>query len=106
VSGAGRARLTTTCGNAFLERFDVVITADDVRDGKPNPEPYLTAASRLQARPDECLVVENAPLGIRAAKGAGMDCVALTTTLDARFLTEADAVLATLGDVSAVVSSR
>jgi beta-phosphoglucomutase len=61
--------------------FDVLVTGDQVIDGKPDPEPYQIAAERLNLDPGECLAVENAPLGIRSAKAAGMACVALATTL-------------------------
>jgi beta-phosphoglucomutase len=61
--------------------FDVLVTGDQVIDGKPDPEPYQIAAERLSLDPGECLAVENAPLGIRSAKAAGMACVALATTL-------------------------
>lgn len=105
VSGATRARLIATCGAPFLGRFEAIVTGDDVRRGKPAPEPYLCAASKLGVLPAQCLVVENAPLGIASAKSAGMDCVAITSTLDAKFLREADVVISHLGQLSAVVSS-
>ncbi len=105
VSGAARARLLATCGDEFLGHFDAVVTSEDVRRGKPDPEPYLRAAERLAVEPKHCLVVENAPLGIHSAKSAGMDCVAVTSTLDERFLSEADVVISSLGDLGGVVSS-
>ncbi len=71
--------------------FDAVVTGDQVARGKPDPEPYRIAAERLGLPPAECLAVENAPLGIRSAKGAGMGCVALETTLSAEQLTAAGA---------------
>jgi len=66
--------------------FDTMVTGDQVSRGKPDPEPYRTAAARLGLSPAECLVVENAPLGIQSAKTAGMACVALETTLAAERL--------------------
>jgi beta-phosphoglucomutase len=105
VSGAGRVRLTKTCGADFLELFGVVITGDDVTHGKPHPEPYLRAAEALVVPADRCLVVENAPLGIRAAKAAGMDCVAIMSTLGRPFLLDADLVVSSLDEIRPVVSS-
>ncbi len=102
VSGAGRSRLKATCGSDFLELFDAVVTADDFGRGKPAPDPYLMAAKHLSLRPDECLVVENAPLGIRAAKAANMDCVAISSTLDKRHLLEADVVIENLAQLCRV----
>jgi len=72
----------------FTKRFEVIITADDVRKTKPDPEPYTTAATRLSVSPERCIVIENAPLGVTAAKKAKMVCIALTTTLDQKYLNE------------------
>ena len=74
----------------------VLITADAVTRGKPDPEPYLRAASALGASPPDCIVFEDAPAGVRAGKAAGMQVVALTTTLPASELTEADEIVASL----------
>jgi beta-phosphoglucomutase len=102
VSGAGRNRLMATCGSNFLEMFDIVVTADDFGRGKPAPDPYILAAKNLSLSPDECLVVENAPLGVRAAKAANMDCVAISSTLDKRHLRQADVVIENLGQLCQV----
>ncbi|QIS13914.1 HAD-IA family hydrolase [Nocardia arthritidis] len=56
---------------------DVLITADDVSTGKPAPEGYLTAASRLGVEPRDCVVIEDAPAGLHAAKAAGMRAIAI-----------------------------
>jgi beta-phosphoglucomutase len=71
--------------------YDAIVAGDQVSRGKPDPEPYRTAAEQLGVPPSECLVIENAPLGIRSARAAGMDCVALQTTLDAGQLSAAGA---------------
>lgn len=76
-----------------LENMDTVISGNDVSKGKPDPEPYLIAAERLGTKISECIVVENAPLGIIAAKSAGMKCIGIATTLDASFLNNADVVV-------------
>ena len=52
--------------------FDEVITADDVKNGKPAPDIYLEAALRLGVRPERCLALEDAPAGIDSARAAGM----------------------------------
>jgi sugar-phosphatase len=57
-----------------------LITADDVKQGKPSPEPYLVAAERLRIAASRCVVVEDAPAGIEAARAAGMQVIAMTTT--------------------------
>jgi HAD superfamily hydrolase (TIGR01509 family) len=58
-------------------RFEVVVTADDVANGKPAPDAFLRAAERLDAKPQACLVLEDAPNGIAAARAAGMRCAAV-----------------------------
>lgn len=73
-----------------LDLFEVIVTGDQVSRGKPGPEPYRLAAGRLGLVPGECLVVENAPLGIQAAKAAGMACIALETSLPAEQLAGAE----------------
>jgi beta-phosphoglucomutase len=73
--------------------FHFIITGDEVNRAKPFPDPYLIAAARLELRPEECAVVENAPLGIEAAKNAGMYCVAIETTLGREYLQSADCIL-------------
>ena len=75
-----------------------LVTADDITRGKPDPEPFLIAARRLGVRPEECLVVEDAPSGLAAARAAGCASLALTTSTPAQEL-DADLVVASLADV-------
>ena len=79
--------------------FDFIITGDEVPRAKPFPDPYLTAARQLGLRPEECAVVENAPLGIESAKHAGMCCIAIETTLGRDYLNAADYVLQDIIDL-------
>lgn len=67
-----------------------LVTADDISQGKPNPEPYLKAAELLKTAARECVVIEDAPAGIRAGKAAGARVLALQTT-------EKDELLASAG---------
>ncbi len=92
ITGASRFRLQSSNKPGFLRRFDAIVTAEDVARGKPDPEAFLLGANRLGLRPRDCLVVENAPLGISAAKSAGMRCLAITSTLNALELSEADVI--------------
>ena len=73
--------------------FDVVISEDDVERTKPDPQPYLKTAEKLELMPQECVVIENAPRGIQAAKKAGMTCIAITTTLPKEDLGKADIIV-------------
>jgi beta-phosphoglucomutase len=73
--------------------FDFIITGDEVPRAKPFPDPYLVAAHQLQLEPSQCVVVENAPLGIESARNAGMYCIAVETTLGKEYLSTADCIL-------------
>jgi HAD superfamily hydrolase (TIGR01549 family) len=71
--------------------FDAVVTADEIAEGLPDPEPFRAAAAQLGRPPSECLAVANAPSGIQSAKAAGMSCVALETALLGEELSRAGA---------------
>jgi len=81
------------------EFFPVTIAAEDVREGKPHPEGYISAAKKLgeifgrEIRPERCVVCEDSPTGISAAKAAGMKVLGLSTTYDPKDLTHADCVV-------------
>ena len=93
VSASPREKLDKTVPKEFLVKFDVIISQEDSTNGKPSPDPYLNAAKKLKISPAECLVIENAPLGIKSAKKAGMYCIAICSTLDKTFLSEADEII-------------
>lgn len=82
---------------AALPVPDVLITAELVARGKPDPEPYLLAAERLGLAPGDCTVFEDAPAGVQAGKAAGMQVVGITTTVSAEELAGADFVVPDLG---------
>jgi beta-phosphoglucomutase len=86
--------------------FDFIITGDEVSRAKPNPDPYLAAARQLGLKAEECLVVENAPLGIEAAKNAGMYCIAIETTLGREYLKLADCIVPRIEDLLEVPALR
>ncbi len=94
VTGGNKERVMSTLENfGLVDYFQAFITSDDVKETKPSPQPYLLASIELGVRPEECVVIENAPLGIRSGKAAGMKVVALTTTLKPQYLREADVVV-------------
>lgn len=78
-----------------------LVTADDVRDGKPSPEPYLAGAKRLGLDPRLCIVIEDAPAGVEAGKKAGMRVIGIASTHSRDALQEkgADLVLENLSDL-------
>lgn len=85
---------------AGLVAPEAVVTADDITRGKPAPEPFLVAARRLGVDPARCLVVEDAPAGLRAGRAAGAATLAVTTTSTAQELEpDADAVVQDLSEV-------
>lgn len=98
-----------TSGTRFLattrmRRFDVpipeiLVTAEDVKRGKPDPEPYLKGAELLKVNPADCVVVEDAPAGIRAARAAGMKVISLPSTYPEDELHEADAIVSGLSKI-------
>ncbi|GBD92812.1 beta-phosphoglucomutase [bacterium BMS3Abin05] len=92
VTGSIWENIRSVLDQGTVDLFDEVVTGHDVQNGKPHPEPYLTAAEKLGIPAENCLVVENAPFGITAAKKAGMFCVAVESTLDKSYLQEADLI--------------
>jgi sugar-phosphatase len=78
---------------------EVLVTSDDVTNGKPHPEPYLKGAEGLGYQAAECLVIEDAPAGIQSARASGMRVLGLTTTYARDILGHADAVIGKLGQI-------
>ncbi|MDI9337858.1 MAG: HAD family phosphatase [Alphaproteobacteria bacterium] len=99
VTGASKDRIFNSLNNKLLSYFKTIITSDEVEFGKPNPEPYLKAIQNIQLLPENCLIIENAQLGIQSAKSAGCKCWAITTTLPKQHLTLADLILNNHQDV-------
>ena len=108
LAGAGLPMAVASSGTrAYVEHvlerlrlraaFAAVVSGEDVRHGKPDPEIYLLAAERLQADPGDCVAIEDTTHGIAAARGAGMRAVAVTHPMNATLdLSAADAVVADL----------
>ena len=81
VTGSGQRSLLDKLNVDYPDIFrrELMVTAFDVKRGKPDPEPYLMGLQKGELHPDECIVVENAPLGVRAAKAAGIFTIAVNT---------------------------
>lgn len=103
VTGTARSELKYILPQNILTLFDFSITGDEVETGKPNPEPYLRTLRKLNISPKDCLVLENAPFGIKSAKAAGIYCIAITTYLSDKYLKEADMILNSLKEVDKVI---
>jgi sugar-phosphatase len=82
TSGPRRLALARLAA-AALPVPSIMVTADDVREGKPDPAPFLLGAQRLGLPPERCLVIEDAPAGITAARAAGCPVLGLLTTFPA-----------------------
>ncbi|ANS80570.1 Putative phosphatase YfbT [Serinicoccus hydrothermalis] len=100
VTSAGRELAEVRIRAAGLATTAVVVTADDISSGKPDPEPFLTGARLLGADPARCLVVEDATAGLEAGRAAGAATLALrTTTREEALAPGADLVVTSLADV-------
>lgn len=107
ASGALRHEIATILRTAgLLNYFQVVVSAEDVERGKPEPEIFLTVLAKLNAgvkppiEPADCVVIEDSKEGIRGARRAGMKCLAVTNSHPAELLGEANAVVKSLEEVS------
>lgn len=90
----------TLDGLGLRRHFSVVVGAADVARGKPHPDVFLKAAELCGVLPADCIVFEDAPLGVEAARRAGMRCVVLTTTLPASSFADFDNVIAIAANFS------
>lgn len=85
---------------SIKDYFDVIITAAEVKNGKPAPDVFLIAAEKLNIKVDNCLVIEDAPVGIAAARKAGMKVIALRTTHCNVELLDADMTVQDLSSIN------
>ena len=108
ASGALRQEIETTLATAgLLNQFQAIVSAEDVNQGKPEPEIFLKALGKLNAIADngstinaaECVVIEDSKEGIKGARRAGMKCLAVTNSHPADLLSEANAVVKSLEEV-------
>ena len=99
VTGSNRDKVKSMLPKKIISKFDTIIAADMIKRGKPYPDSYLTAAKQLKVKPKECIVIENAPYGIKAAKAAKMFCVAVTTSLPEQYLKQSDVVCKKVSDI-------
>jgi len=93
VSGSDRKIVEMMMEKYFPGIFDVVVSGDDTEYGKPAPDPYNKAVEMLGISKDNCIVVENATLGVESANNAGIFTVGLPTYLTRKELEHADIVL-------------
>ena len=106
-SGALRAEIELILDGAKLRSyFDVVVSAEEVKRGKPDPQGFVLALKKLNKRrvqpiaPEHCVVIEDSHWGLKAARAANMRTIAVTNTYEADQLKEADKVVARLSDLT------
>jgi beta-phosphoglucomutase-like phosphatase (HAD superfamily) len=78
------------------------VSGQEVSESKPSPQLYLLAAEKLQVTPNDCVVIEDSPFGVKGAKAAGMKCLAVTNTHPRRDLEQANKVVDSLEEVDLV----
>jgi HAD superfamily hydrolase (TIGR01509 family) len=94
VSSAPKENIELVLTELNLEGiFDCIVFGQEVSESKPSPQIYLLAAKKLKVTPKDCVVIEDSPLGVKAAKTAGMKCLAITNTHPRQKLEEADKVV-------------
>ncbi len=99
VTSGSRLLAQSRLRHCLLPVPEVLVTSDDVTNGKPHPEPYLKGAERIGYGAAECLVIEDAPAGVESARAGGMRVVGITSTYAADVLKHADAVVRKLGQI-------
>jgi beta-phosphoglucomutase len=80
--------------------FDVIVSAEDIQKGKPDPEIYIKTAQLLHVKPEKCIVFEDSLSGISSAKSAGMHVIAISTTHNANELRGADQMIEDFSEMS------
>ena len=93
VSGAVRSEVDMVLRAAGLDVFEVIVSAEDVTRGKPDPEGYLVALQRLRLQAADAVAIEDSPPGIAAAKAAGLSCVAVLGTAPRERLGQPDEIV-------------
>ena len=79
--------------SGIFDYFKVVLTRNDIKRPKPFPDIYLVCLSKMGLSPEECVIIEDSPAGIKAARKAGIRCIAVSHTLPPADLKEADLIL-------------
>jgi beta-phosphoglucomutase family hydrolase len=103
VSSAPKENIDLTLNELNLMGiFDCIVSGQEVSESKPSPQLYLLAAEKLQVTPNDCVVIEDSPFGVKGAKAAGMKCLAVTNTHPRRDLEQADKVVDSLEEVDLI----
>ncbi len=107
ASGSSHTVIRAVLGMRNLHRhFPVVVSSQDVAKGKPEPDIFLLAASRLGVDPADCVVIEDSAAGVTAARAAGMRVIAITNSLPADQLRHATAIVDDYASLARLLSGR
>jgi beta-phosphoglucomutase family hydrolase len=99
-SSTPRLNLEVAMKHLNLEMyFDAIVSGDDVKESKPDPKVFILAAQRIGCKPEKCIVIEDAPVGIAAAHYGGMKVIGVATTHPLYTLKEADIVVQSLKEL-------
>lgn len=93
VSGSTRKNLNNFITRFYPSIFNCLVSGEDIQNQKPHPEPFQKCLKGVNAKEDEAIVIENAPLGVESAKKAGIKCIAVATYVEPEELLKADVVL-------------
>ena len=103
VSSAPEENIALILGELNLEGFfNCIVFGKEVVESKPSPRIFLLAAEKLKVEPKDCIVIEDSPFGVKAAKAAGMRCLAVTNTHPKQELEEADKVVDSLEEIELI----
>ena len=105
VTGSIRSNIDAVLSKEESALFRHIYTPAEYEKGKPAPDPYAIALTRSGLKPSECLVLENAPLGVLSAKAAGLRTAAITTTLPPQCLKDADHVIHNFAELLSLLES-
>ncbi|MGA1865243.1 MAG: HAD family hydrolase [bacterium] len=103
VTGTSRGEIDYVLPSCLINSFDVLVTGESVKNGKPAPDPYMKAIEDLKITPADTIVIENAPFGILSAKKAGALCIAITTSLSGEYLQDADFICDSLEEARKLI---
>lgn len=106
VTGTSRDELNKILPDDIIACFDFSVSGDEVSCGKPHPEPFTTALNKLSLKPEEAVVLENAPFGIISARQAGLFVIAVTTYLPEKHLKKADIILKSLEEADKLLLNQ
>lgn len=99
VTGTSTNEMNSILPEEVRGFFQVIVTGDSVKKGKPAPDPYLKALESFGLPSRQALVIENAPYGIRSAKQAQIKCIAIASSLSREYLQQADYICTSVEEV-------